>query len=45
VDVTNVTNFSSANTALPTFTYDSNGNITNTFAYTPGRRARWWWCG
>lgn len=36
VDVTNVTNFSSANTALPTFTYDSNGNITNSFAYSPG---------
>lgn len=36
VDVTTVTSFASANTAPPTLTYDSSGNVSNTWNYTPG---------
>jgi Flp pilus assembly protein TadG len=38
VDVTNVTSFSSATLTVPTFTYDKNGNVTNTFNFSPGTR-------
>ena len=30
------TSFSSASTAAPTLTFDSNGNVTNTWVYSPG---------
>lgn len=36
IDVQSVTSFSSASTAAPTITYDSNGNISNNWQYTPG---------
>lgn len=36
VDVRSATSFTTANLALPTFTYDTSGNVTNTFAYSPG---------
>lgn len=38
VDVRSVSSFSAASLALPTFTYDSNGNVTNNFSYSPGSR-------
>lgn len=36
VDVTTVSSFASANLAAPTLTYDSTGNVTNTWNYAPG---------
>jgi Flp pilus assembly protein TadG len=36
VDVRVANNWSSANTGLPTLTYDSNGNVTNTWQFNPG---------
>ena len=36
VDVEVANNWSSANTAMPTLTYDSNGNVTNTWQFNPG---------
>jgi Flp pilus assembly protein TadG len=36
VDVQVASNFSSANIGVPTLTYDSNGNISNTWGYSPG---------
>jgi Flp pilus assembly protein TadG len=36
VDVESGTSFSSTSTSAPTVTYDSNGNITNTWAYSTG---------
>jgi hypothetical protein len=36
VDVQKVADFDSANTSAPTITYDSNGNVTNGWTYTPG---------
>ena len=38
VDVTSVSNFSDATLSVPTFTYDKNGNVTNTFSYSTGAR-------
>lgn len=38
IDVTSVSNFSDASTAAPTFTYDSKGNVSNSFSYTTGTR-------
>ncbi|MDE1917036.1 MAG: pilus assembly protein [Sphingomonadales bacterium] len=38
VDVTNVSSFSSASLGAPTFTYDKNGNVTNSFSFSPGTR-------
>lgn len=36
VDVQSASSFSSATLTAPTITYDSNGNVTNTFKFTPG---------
>ncbi|HEX8484201.1 TadE/TadG family type IV pilus assembly protein [Sphingomonas sp.] len=36
VDVRTATTFSSANTAAPTITYDSNGNPNNSWSFAPG---------
>lgn len=36
IDVTTASSFSSATLAAPTITYDSSGNVTNGFSYTPG---------
>ena len=36
VDVQVANNWSSANTAMPTLTYDSNGNVNNTWQFNPG---------
>lgn len=36
VDVQSAGTFSGVGTAPPTITYDSNGNVSNNFAYTPG---------
>ncbi len=36
VDVEVANNWSSANTGMPTLTYDSNGNVTNTWQFNPG---------
>jgi len=38
VDLQSATNFSSANTSTPTLTYDSNGNVTNTWVYNTGSK-------
>ena len=36
VDVRVANNWSSTNTAMPTLTYDSNGNVNNTWQFNPG---------
>jgi Flp pilus assembly protein TadG len=36
VDVRVANNWSSANTGMPALTYDSNGNVTNTWQFNPG---------
>jgi Flp pilus assembly protein TadG len=36
VDVEVANNWSSANTGMPVLTYDSNGNVTNTWQFNPG---------
>jgi Flp pilus assembly protein TadG len=36
VDVRVANNWSSANTAMPTLTYDNNGNVNNTWQFNPG---------
>src|ERR1700691_781288 len=36
VDVQVANNWSSANTGMPTLTYDSNGNVTNSWQFNPG---------
>lgn len=36
VDVQVANNWSSANTGMPTLTYDSNGNVNNTWQFNPG---------
>jgi len=36
VDVQVANNWSSANTTMPTLTYDANGNVTNTWQFNPG---------
>jgi Flp pilus assembly protein TadG len=36
VDVEVANNWSSANTGMPPLTYDSNGNVTNTWQFNPG---------
>ncbi len=36
VDVQVANNWSSANTGMPILTYDSNGNVTNTWQFNPG---------
>jgi Flp pilus assembly protein TadG len=36
VNVQNYSSFSAASTGAPTLTYDANGNVTNTWAYSPG---------
>jgi Flp pilus assembly protein TadG len=36
VDVQVANNWSSANTGMPVLTYDSNGNVTNTWQFDPG---------
>jgi Flp pilus assembly protein TadG len=36
VDVQVASNFSSANTGVPTLTYDSSGNVNNSWVYQPG---------
>jgi Flp pilus assembly protein TadG len=36
VDMQVATSWSSANTAMPTLTFDSSGNVTNTWQYNPG---------
>ena len=36
VDVQFANNWSSANTGMPTLTYNSNGNVTNTWQFNPG---------
>jgi Flp pilus assembly protein TadG len=36
VDVQVANNWSSANTGMPTLTYDSNGNVTNIWQFNPG---------
>jgi len=35
IDVQSASSFSAANTNTPTLTFDSNGNVTNSFAYSP----------
>lgn len=39
VDVRTASSFSAADTGMPTLTYDSNGNVSNSFSYTPGGQA------
>lgn len=36
IDVTTASSFSSAALAAPAITYDSSGNVTNSFSYSPG---------
>ena len=36
IDVSTAASFSAANTNRPTITYDKNGNVTNTWSYSPG---------
>ena len=36
VDVRTVTSFSNASVSSPTLTFDSNGNVTNSWSYAPG---------
>ena len=36
IDVTTATSYAATNMALPTFTYDASGKVTNNFAYAPG---------
>lgn len=36
VDIQTASSFSAATTTMPTLTYDSNGNVTNTWSFTPG---------
>jgi len=36
INVQSYSNFSSASTAAPTLTYNSNGTVSNTWAYSPG---------
>jgi Flp pilus assembly protein TadG len=36
IDVQTATSFGSANTGAPTLTFDSKGNVTNTWQYNPG---------
>lgn len=36
VDVTTVSSYANAVTGVPTFTYDTNGKVTNTFSYSTG---------
>lgn len=36
VDVQSASSFSAINTAAPTITFDSHGNVSNSFSYTPG---------
>jgi Flp pilus assembly protein TadG len=36
IDVQTATSFSAANTAMPTLTFNGNGNVTNSWSYNPG---------
>ena len=36
IDVQSASSFSSISTAPPTITFDNNGNVTNSFSYSPG---------
>lgn len=36
IDVTTASSWSAANTGAPTITYDSSGNVTNGFSFSPG---------
>jgi Flp pilus assembly protein TadG len=36
IDVQTANSFAAANTAMPTLTFDGNGNVTNNWAYQPG---------
>jgi Flp pilus assembly protein TadG len=36
IDVQNADNFSSVDTSMPTLTYDSSGNVTNAWKFSPG---------
>ena len=36
INVQNYSSFSAASTAAPTLTFDANGNVTNTWSYSPG---------
>jgi Flp pilus assembly protein TadG len=36
IDVNTASSFSAANTAMPTLSFDSHGNVTNSWAYNPG---------
>lgn len=36
IDVQSAANFASVATVAPTITFDNNGNVTNSFVYTPG---------
>lgn len=36
IDVQNADNFSSVDTSMPTLTYDSSGNVTNSWKFSPG---------
>lgn len=36
IDVQSAASFATINTAAPTLTYDSNGNLTNSWAFSPG---------
>jgi len=36
INVQNYTSFSSASTTTPTLTFDANGNVTNTWSWSPG---------
>ncbi|OYW16074.1 MAG: hypothetical protein B7Z39_02665 [Novosphingobium sp. 12-64-8] len=36
IDVTTATSYSASSLTLPTFTYDAQGKVTNTFNYAPG---------
>lgn len=38
IDVVSVSNFSDATLTAPVFTYDKNGNVTNSFSYSTGTR-------
>jgi len=38
IDLQSATSFSSANTSTPTLTYDSKGNVTNTWIYNTGSK-------
>jgi hypothetical protein len=39
-----VADYASATTTAPSFTYDSSGNVSNSFTYSTGRAAASWWC-